>query len=212
MEGKGNICTESNQSAGAPDNRSTSTRRFGLRGVLAGVALSLVASSAGAAPTHLGVGHGRLVHLEAVDTSVVTTGCSQFDKALRVVRPNGAVDTKEFVVPAGQELIITDISWEARPRDFDDWLPDRAANVVLELRDKDGSLVKSDFFRTSSVDTRAGTKAVVGTVEALAGGLRVGSRRTLCIGGYEAGGTGNLYGRKVFNLRNASVLGYFVTR
>ena len=188
--------------------------RSGVRRV--GTALSsvllLATAGAQAAPTHLGVGHGKLVHLEVAEATQVDSVCGGFEKPLRAVRANGVVDSKQYFVPAGQELIILDISWVAQPRDFTDWPEYRAANLKLSMFSQSGDRVKDSYYVSPPVATRDDTKALIGAREQLLTGLRIGPRRTLCASGRAVGGQGAVRSSSVINVVNGHILGYLVSR
>lgn len=118
--------------------------------------------------------HLRLMGVEFFFTSV-ETACSGIVTGPFVrVSPNGNLANSEFEVPAGRELVMTDVVWAASRS----W-QGRAAKVRLRSLAASGS--SAILFDTPYIlEPDSGTRVITGSVN-LTTGARLASRRKLCV-------------------------------
>lgn len=130
--------------------------------------------------THLNVDHREIVHL-VFDRRAGAPTCDGLSSGLfRIKEPSGGESQQEFIVPAGKELVITDVVWAAVPGTSAGWIDGRSLAGRLEVFTETGDKT-GDVFDLPIVITPSGeTGSYQGGSANLTAGLRIASRRILC--------------------------------
>lgn len=97
------------------------------------------------------------------------------------VFPSGARASDRFVVPAGKELVITDVSWAA-PYFLSATTPQVGTSAMLKLAiHKPSGQHQIVVFESKPVAITAdNATAQLGTTETMTAGIRIGAWRILC--------------------------------
>jgi len=156
--------------------------------------------------THLGVDDERMVHLR-FSSSVVANGtvCNAGNGPFLEVRSSGTTSNNEYLVPAGAELVITDITWSALP-DGATWSGENYQAAVFTYLD-DGQF-NARAIVLPPVPQPSGGSSAMGSHFQLTAGARIASRRHLCAN------VRSIFALGVDNgqLRNMDIYGYLVIK
>ena len=173
----------------------------------------LVSGQLSAAPlNHLGQENSQLVQLiyQGDNNSVCPSGGGINARSFFRIWASGDRADSKFVVPAGKELVVTDVSWAApwfvsgtRP------VVGQSAILKLAIHIRNGTHKMVSFISSPVVITGENQSARIGTTEHMTAGFRVGPNRILCASvdnkaaGFDAGtlDPGNVY-----------VYGYLISR
>ena len=155
--------------------------------------------------THLNVPTGRLIHLKprfAESGNCVQSG-SQFDMVR--VKATGDLADEPFVVPAGKQLIVTDITWYGRPRDNASFTPGRSLLARVLVYPSSAPTSLREVHRTPPVMlTDATTSSLLGSSQSLISGLRIAEKNGMCLSVIAIGVNITSFHR----VHSATVLGY----
>lgn len=173
-----------------------------------------VSSTAAADFTHLNVDHRELVHLRLTSTGVgaACTGNFTNNAPLREVRTTGQLIDREYAVPAGKELIITDVTYFIG-RTSGEWSGETLSPRLIANLVTDGS--PSGFREIVSLPgiqtPQSGSAVLAGQVNYTAG-IRVASRRSICTGASRVSSLGSISTETGVRFVKMAIKGYLVDK
>lgn len=117
-------------------------------------------------------------HVMLTAFSDAASFCSQ-DRGYRRVLPDGSLDSEEFLVPEGSTLILTDVSWRARPSPTS-FTVGRTLSFRLLSVSPDGSSGASVYLSPPLSITPDNQTGRPGANETLVAGVAIGPGRHVC--------------------------------
>lgn len=157
--------------------------------------------------THLNVPTGRLIHLKP--RFAASGHCVQSDSQFDMVRVKATGDLADepFVVPAGKQLIVTDITWYGRPRANATFVPGRSLLARVLVYPSSAPTSLREVHRTPPVMVTSETaSSLLGSSQSLTSGLRIAAKNGVCLSVINVGVSITSFHR----VTSATVLGYLV--
>jgi len=98
---------------------------------------------------------------------------------------NGVKGGVPFKVPAGKNLVVTDVQWQAVPSPNPSFVANEAVRAIIQVLDD--TTKRTVFYSAPVFVTSANSSALLGGGEHLIAGFRVGQQRSLCADAFAQG-------------------------
>jgi len=144
-------------------------------------AVLLLVPALGIGQTHLGVPPSRIVNLRyVVDSEGICEQRGNLRFSFKRVRSNGSFEDQAYVVPAGNQLVITDITWLAEDDSgIGGFTVDQPPSFVLRATSSN-FYVNGEVYESPPSDLGGVTRLRTGGSENLTAGIVVNAGRRLC--------------------------------